>query len=193
MKFYAVKKGTVRGIYTTWSECQAQIKGYSGAVFKSFYTRAEAEEFMKDVYVADRFDRIFYTDGSFRDGISGGSAVDVTGSKIWYRRTEEKELQSNSRGELLGIILAIQHSQPMESVIVNTDSQYCINVLQNGYSVKDNLDLIGVYNREVNAKHLKVFLQYVPAHTGIKFNETADQYAAISLTAIPGTTHEAAL
>lgn len=35
-KIYAVKKGLVPGIYNTWSECEKQVKGYSGAEYKSF-------------------------------------------------------------------------------------------------------------------------------------------------------------
>ena len=46
-KYYAVKNGRNPGIYTSWAECQAQTTGFSGATFKSFKTKAEAEEFMK--------------------------------------------------------------------------------------------------------------------------------------------------
>ncbi len=45
-KFYAVKTGRVPGIYGTWAECQQQTNGFSGAVFKSFGTRQEAEAFI---------------------------------------------------------------------------------------------------------------------------------------------------
>lgn len=45
-KFYAVKTGRVPGIYGTWAECQQQTNGFSGAVFKSFGTRQEAEVFI---------------------------------------------------------------------------------------------------------------------------------------------------
>lgn len=41
-KFYAVKKGKHPGIYQSWPECQRQVSGFSGAVYKSFSTRAEA-------------------------------------------------------------------------------------------------------------------------------------------------------
>ena len=33
-KYYAVRKGRIPGIYRTWSECQKQVTGYPGAVFK---------------------------------------------------------------------------------------------------------------------------------------------------------------
>ena len=45
-KFYAVVKGCTPGIYTTWDEAKMQVIGYPGAVYKSFKTEEEAEEFM---------------------------------------------------------------------------------------------------------------------------------------------------
>lgn len=42
-KFYVVWAGVNPGIYTSWTECQLQIKGYEGAKYKSFETREEAE------------------------------------------------------------------------------------------------------------------------------------------------------
>ena len=38
VKFYAVKEGRHSGIYTTWEEAEKQVKGFSGAVYKSFKT-----------------------------------------------------------------------------------------------------------------------------------------------------------
>jgi len=35
-KYYTVWKGHKRGIYDSWGECQKQIKGFEGAVYKSF-------------------------------------------------------------------------------------------------------------------------------------------------------------
>jgi len=43
-KFYVVWKGRRTGIFDSWDECNAQIKGFAGAEFKSFKTRALAEE-----------------------------------------------------------------------------------------------------------------------------------------------------
>lgn len=53
MKFYyAVQKGRHPGIYENWSDCQREVTGAAGAVFKKFKTRAEAEAFVK----ADGYD-----------------------------------------------------------------------------------------------------------------------------------------
>ena len=42
-KYYVVWKGVSPGVYTSWTDCQLQIKGYDGALFKSFDTKEEAE------------------------------------------------------------------------------------------------------------------------------------------------------
>lgn len=42
-RFYVVWNGLEPGIYHSWEECQAQIKGVKQALYKSFGTLAEAE------------------------------------------------------------------------------------------------------------------------------------------------------
>ena len=42
-KYYVVWKGVSPGIYTSWTDCQLQVKGYDGAQYKSFDTLEEAE------------------------------------------------------------------------------------------------------------------------------------------------------
>ena len=46
MKFYAVRNGRRPGIYTTWPACEAQVRGFPLAGYKSFSTREEAEAFL---------------------------------------------------------------------------------------------------------------------------------------------------
>ena len=45
MKFYAVRRGRQRGIYSTWEACRAQVEGYPGAQYKSFSTLEDAEAY----------------------------------------------------------------------------------------------------------------------------------------------------
>ena len=42
-KYYTVWKGVNPGVYDSWTDCQLQIKGFKGALYKSFNTREEAE------------------------------------------------------------------------------------------------------------------------------------------------------
>lgn len=46
--FYAIKRGHVTGVVLTWKECERSVKGFAGAEFKKFKSRADAEEFCQD-------------------------------------------------------------------------------------------------------------------------------------------------
>ena len=49
-KYYVVWKGRVPGIYTSWAEAEKQVKGYAGAEYKSFGSRAAAEAAFRGAY-----------------------------------------------------------------------------------------------------------------------------------------------
>ena len=53
-RFYVVWKGKQPGIYNSWKECQAQIKGQEGAQYMAFDSRRAAEEAFKKNYAAYR-------------------------------------------------------------------------------------------------------------------------------------------
>ncbi|KAG9053858.1 hypothetical protein FS842_006941 [Serendipita sp. 407] len=45
--FYAVHKGHTPGVYTSWPDCEAQVKGFRGAMYKKFATSRDAESFVE--------------------------------------------------------------------------------------------------------------------------------------------------
>ncbi len=49
--FYVVWQGRTPGIYTSWTECEAQVKGVA-AKYKGFATRAEAEKALSEGFEA---------------------------------------------------------------------------------------------------------------------------------------------
>lgn len=51
-KFYAVWHGNPPGLYTSWEACQKAIKGVSGAQYKSYDSRAEAQRALDGSYKA---------------------------------------------------------------------------------------------------------------------------------------------
>lgn len=51
-KFYVVWKGRKTGIFTSWADCEAQVKGFVGAEYKAFGTRQEAETAFRSKYEA---------------------------------------------------------------------------------------------------------------------------------------------
>ena len=53
-KYYAVKVGRKSGIYNSWSECQKQTSGFSGAIFKSFKIYDDATNFITPVVKSEK-------------------------------------------------------------------------------------------------------------------------------------------
>ncbi len=53
-KYYVVWKGRRTGIFNSWAECEAQIKGYTGAEYKAFDSRPEAERALAAGYAEHR-------------------------------------------------------------------------------------------------------------------------------------------
>ncbi|RJP54919.1 MAG: ribonuclease H [Anaerolineaceae bacterium] len=49
-KFYVVWKGRKPGIYTSWADCEAQVKGFEGAQYKGFESREAAKIAFKGKY-----------------------------------------------------------------------------------------------------------------------------------------------
>lgn len=70
-KFYAVKKGKVPGIYTSWDACKSMVHGFPGAVYKGFATRAEAEQFLEEKKEEQKEPENYaFVDGSFNSATS---------------------------------------------------------------------------------------------------------------------------
>lgn len=49
-KYYVVWVGHEAGVYDNWADCQAQIKGYPAAKYKSFSSKAEADAAFENNY-----------------------------------------------------------------------------------------------------------------------------------------------
>lgn len=47
-KFYVVLKGRRCGIFQTWEDCEAQVKGFKGSKYKGFKTLEEAQQWIID-------------------------------------------------------------------------------------------------------------------------------------------------
>ena len=47
MSYYSVYKGHMCGVFSSWSECEKNISGFSGAVFKKFTNKEDAKYFLK--------------------------------------------------------------------------------------------------------------------------------------------------
>ena len=92
-KFYVVWAGVTPGIYTSWTECQLQTKGYEGAKFKSFDTREEAEH----AFAASPYD---YIKRNTSAGSTQGYVATITAKQLPEALTKKIYSISSSIGSL---------------------------------------------------------------------------------------------
>ncbi|TPR24603.1 hypothetical protein DY120_04805 [Apilactobacillus micheneri] len=148
-KYYAVKKGRKPGIYQTWSDTQKQVSGFSGAQFKSFATKKEAQTFIKpnDAKKSNQSSEIIvYTDGGSRNhGNKLGQHVKNNDPAAWaYLINNNGKKYSNSAGEfgatnnkmeVLGLVNALDYLLKMHlnhcNIDAILDSKYVLNSINN--------------------------------------------------------------
>jgi ribonuclease HI len=83
---------------------------------------------------------------------------------------------TNNIAELTAVLRALQAAHAGRPMVVHTDSQYTIGVVQKGWKAKANQALVAEL-RAALASRPGVRLRYVPGHAGVLLNERADALA----------------
>jgi ribonuclease HI len=191
--YYSVFKGFNKGIYRSWKDCEKEVKGYKGAIYKKFKCENEAKEFLNNGVLIDERNEILkvYTDGSC---INNGKKCSKGGIGIYFgdgdSRNVSKKLEcdkvTNNVAELSALNEALDILEECDSdIIIYTDSKYvilCCTSYGKKQSVKNwiedipNKDLVKlVYNKFLSKKNVK--LEYVRGHNNNYGNEMADKLA----------------
>ena len=202
-KVYAVARGRAVGIFTSWSECEKQVKGFAGARFQSFTdinaalawlsgtkdTPAQKKAAPKAVSPADY---TIFTDGSClrNPGGPGGWAMvakDMATGQVTERSAGEPST-TNNRMELTAAIEALRYAPEGTRVALYTDSQYLKNGItkwvagwkRRGWRKADGQPVL---NQELwmeldrlYAAHAVDF-HWVKGHAGNPLNERCDTLA----------------
>ncbi len=202
-KVYAVARGRAVGIFTSWSECEKQVKGFAGARFQSFTdinaalawlsgtkdTPAQKKAAPKAVSPADY---TIFTDGSClrNPGGPGGWAMvakDMATGQVTERSAGEPST-TNNRMELTAAIEALRYAPEGTRVALYTDSQYLKNGItkwvagwkRRGWRKADGQPVL---NQELwmeldrlYAAHTVDF-HWVKGHAGNPLNERCDTLA----------------
>lgn len=126
---------------------------------------------------------IVYADGacSGNPGPAGLGVVLIDGP----RRVEISEYlgeKTNNIAELTAVLRALGEIEPQRAMMIYTDSQYTIGVVQKGWKAKANQALVAEL-REALASRPATRLAYVPGHAGVLLNERADALAREAVTA----------
>lgn len=196
-KYYAVKNGRKIGIYNSWSECEEQVKGYSGAAYKSFLTLKEAKDYLngeenseeKDICDLKDNEMIAYVDGSFDVEVGyyayGVILFSKDGKNTYSGRGNEKELveMRNVSGEIEGAMVAMNIA--LEKNIDTLYLYYDYMGIEKWLTGEWKTNKIGTKKYKEFYDSIKdrlsvVFIK-VKSHSGDTYNEEVDKLARASL------------
>lgn len=190
-KFYAVRKGKKTGIFNTWEECQKQVLGFSGAEYKSFKTKEEAESYCQGggKPAITECEAECYTDGSFdvnTQGYSYGVLICWQGQEYELSHAfydEEMAAMRNVAGEIEGARAAMKFcvEHGIKSLLLHYDyegvEKWCTGAWK--CNKKGTIAYKSYYD-EIK-QDLQVVFHHVKGHSGVEGNERVDGLAKQAL------------
>ena len=199
MKFYAVKIGKCPGIYESWEECEAQVKGFPNASYKSFRTRQEAQSFLTDLSGDDNKPEPscaddpawpeIYVDGSYLAATgeySYGMVILFEGEELTFcGKGDDPDLAGmrNVAGEILGARKAMEYAlkEGWEGIYLYHDyagiACWCTEEWKAG---KPGTVAYRDFYRGIRDR-LKVVFKKVKGHSHNRCNDLADALAKKAL------------
>lgn len=210
-KFYAVKVGRKTGIFETWAECQNQISGFSGAIYKSFATREEAEAFIGAgskgqgstsddrgkgnvsgagaQVLTEETQAVAYVDGSYdaaANAFSYGMVLFHNGQELHFseKYTDDALAQMhNVAGEIKGAEAAMRYclDNDIPSITIYHDYEGIARWCNGEWQAKKEGTI--AYAAYYRKASAKVDIRFVKVkgHSGDTYNELADRLAKAAL------------
>jgi len=146
-KYYVVWQGHTPGIYSSWDKCQAQVKNYPNAIYKSFTSKDEAEEayfggapspakrFAKPSPKLKSISREFISNSISVDAACSGNPGIMEYRGVWTDDKTELFHQgpfkegTNNIGEFLAIVHALAWLQKKgdDKTLIYSDSKTAIS------------------------------------------------------------------
>ncbi len=190
-KYYAVRKGKETGLFETWDECRAQVDGFSGAEYKSFSSKEEADEYLGDACAkeADFEENCvkIYVDGSYYKGeFSYGMVVLQDGKEYTFSKKIDNPLlarMNNVAGEIKGAEAAMQYAldNEIKNLVIYHDYEGIAKWCNGAW--KANLPGTQAYRDFYNKakEHVNISFVKVTGHSNDKYNDMADALAKEAL------------
>ena len=205
-KYYVLQNTDNRGVYyTSWADFQPKVKGVSGAIYKSFSTKEEADDFLNKNGYDNNTDEISDND-TFRKVSADGNTAEVYvdgsynkvknayGYGVFIMKGEQTRILSgmgdceedgrNVEGEVAGAKAAIAYIKDktdIKDVVIYHDYEG-IGAWGN-QSWRANKNYTAAYSQfvaDARQSGLNIKFVHVKGHTGQLGNEYVDKIAKVA-------------
>ena len=192
MKYYVVKVGRNKGIFNSWEECKVEVEGYDGAIFKSFSSLEEANDYLNDVTSLSHVDNDgvkAYVDGSFKEDTneySFGVVLLSDGKEYYFKKSfpsDELSSMRNVAGEIkgAGFIILYCLNRGIKKLTIYHDyegiSKWYLNEWKaNLYGTKKYQEFANEVKDQIDVNFVKV-----KSHSNDYYNDLADKLAKEAL------------
>lgn len=200
--YYVVKEGYKRGLFDNWPECQAAVKGYKGAVFKGFETKAEALAWNNSrenlapeplveckagdlVHSGNHYDFEVYTDGSYRNGKYSYGYAFVKEAQVVFEgngvgENLEAAVMRNVAGEIAAVIHAVKKAKSLNVRIkIYHDYSGISHWVTGAWQAKNKFTQ--AYVTFMKEQRGLYSFEKVAGHSGNRFNDYVDRLAKEAL------------
>jgi ribonuclease HI len=126
----------------------------------------------------DNLSVVDYADGacSGNPGPAGLGAVVIDGGQRVEISEYLGDTLTNNIAELTAVLRVLEEVDPSRPLVIHTDSQYTIGVVDKGWKAKANVALVEALREALRDRPHTHFV-YVRGHAGIALNERADALA----------------
>lgn len=199
-KVYAVKKGRNTGIFYAWDECKANVDGYPGAEYKSFYSEDEATKYLMDetdtmnnemdIVEGSPNQVVAYVDGSYDEKIGRyafGCIIITPNGDIIKESGNGDNPESlairNVAGEMLGAMFVVKWCEKngYSSIDIRYDYSGIEMWATGSWKAKNVLTQKYAEFMQESAKKIKITYTKIEAHSGNYYNEEVDKLAKEAL------------
>lgn len=194
-KYYAVRRGRTTGIFTAWDECKKNVTGYSGAEYKSFTSREDAQRFINEGKSEQRTaatvqdipagEAVAYVDGSYNIR----TKIFAFGAVIFHDGTIHKSSEAfddaslasmrNVAGEIKGAMYAMSYciEHGIKALTIYYDYEGIEKWCSGAW--KTNKEGTTAYKKFYDEASMKLDISFVKVrgHSGDKYNDMADELA----------------
>lgn len=190
---YAVANGRNKGIYPTWDECNAQVKGFPSAKYKKFDNEIDAAAYILSQSCIDSPsistvsfvpDYYVYTDGAC---INNGRSNAMAGYGIYFGENDRRNVssrilgdkQTNNIAELTAILKTYVIIEPDilsgKKITIVSDSSYALRCVGDyGKKCSKEAWVKDIPNKELVRETYELYsrypeniqFMYIAAHTG---------------------------